>query len=592
MGKNSFTFVFAMLLASSAWAENSELSHGGTSSEGTVALKDEVFQLIDKSVQRSQLSQARQPNDFDKKCGGMSAKDASFADAIAKQVDASLTPSSNQKVAGASRLFGLSLSGVAEAYSAPDSMPSKKPDSDLALNAAPLCEVESSSPDAKIYNAALRNYNATIGKSDEASRRLQKKFWYAQMGCLADALMDDQRASVTDNVAQKKILGLFQFDAVGGNTAPCNDVWNAQAPEGCRVDSRNRPGFVKSSDALGSSGQSYNAFCGVQKVLQTFYIQRFSKKVQASCVSLAAPKKSIYNPFAPVKSVDRDEFKVMASCVAKTLGIKEGVDAPQPGSQTKPTVVANKTSAAFFKDASWAGGGVAAAAAVASQPTKTQAVSAPRPTADPVVQQTQQQQQQQTQQQPQPQQSKQQQVAGAHGTAYFNQFVSAGVPAASLQKSLDYLQSHPSKFSNKRFVAIADMSQPSTSKRLFILDLQTGQVKRYLVAHGMGSGVGQATNFSNRDGSHQTSLGIYSTGVTYNGEHGRSLELNGLENTNSNAASRAIVLHSAWYVDPKLGAQQGYIGRSQGCPAVSAADLPEVVNYLKGGALLNISTDG
>ena len=60
-----------------------------------------------------------------------------------------------------------------------------------------------------------------------------------------------------------------------------------------------------------------------------------------------------------------------------------------------------------------------------------------------------------------------------------------------------------------------------------------------------------ADTFSNREGSFSSSLGIYRTLDVYNGHHGRSLHLEGLEPTNSNALARALVLHTADYVsDP------------------------------------------
>ena len=44
------------------------------------------------------------------------------------------------------------------------------------------------------------------------------------------------------------------------------------------------------------------------------------------------------------------------------------------------------------------------------------------------------------------------------------------------------------------------------------------------VAHGRESGEGYAHNFSNRRGSHQTSLGFLSTAESYTGKNGFSLK--------------------------------------------------------------------
>ncbi|MGK9546024.1 murein L,D-transpeptidase catalytic domain family protein, partial [Salmonella enterica subsp. enterica] len=53
-------------------------------------------------------------------------------------------------------------------------------------------------------------------------------------------------------------------------------------------------------------------------------------------------------------------------------------------------------------------------------------------------------------------------------------------------------------------LAVIDYSQPSTARRLWIFDLRKRSlVLRDLVAHGAKSGENFATQFSNREGSHQ-----------------------------------------------------------------------------------------
>jgi hypothetical protein len=107
------------------------------------------------------------------------------------------------------------------------------------------------------------------------------------------------------------------------------------------------------------------------------------------------------------------------------------------------------------------------------------------------------------------------------------------------------------------------------------------------VAHGSGSDTnhdGVATAFSNTSGSHMSSLGFMLTAETYNGKHGESLRMDGLESRNSNVRARAIVVHSASYVDPDLSK----MGRSQGCPAVSLANIKDFMAKTKNGSLYYI----
>ena len=138
-------------------------------------------------------------------------------------------------------------------------------------------------------------------------------------------------------------------------------------------------------------------------------------------------------------------------------------------------------------------------------------------------------------------------------------------------------------------VGVADFSQPSRSPRLHLVDLAGGRVDSLLVAHGRGSDpdhTGWLSRFSNAPGSAATSEGDYITGGYYVGHHGRSMRLAGLDPTNSNAEDREIVVHSAWYVGPEVVAEHGVLGRSEGCFAVSDADLPHVLDRLGPGRLL------
>ena len=141
-------------------------------------------------------------------------------------------------------------------------------------------------------------------------------------------------------------------------------------------------------------------------------------------------------------------------------------------------------------------------------------------------------------------------------------------------------------------LSIADLSQPSINKRLYVIDLDNQQLLfNSLVAHGRRSGKDMATAFSNKRSSNMTSLGFYLTGNTYNGSNGYSLKLEGLEyGINNNAMRRAIVVHGADYVSENFPEvhNQTYIGRSQGCPAVPAEIAEPLIDEIKDGTCLFI----
>ncbi|CAN5172229.1 murein L,D-transpeptidase catalytic domain family protein [soil metagenome] len=154
-------------------------------------------------------------------------------------------------------------------------------------------------------------------------------------------------------------------------------------------------------------------------------------------------------------------------------------------------------------------------------------------------------------------------------------------------KGLSYLVKE-GKISNSDIVSIVDFSLASNKKRLFILDLQNYKILfNTYVAHGRNSGKETANVFSNQDQSFKSSLGFYVTRDTYEGKHGYSLRLDGQEKgINDNALARGIVMHSAWYVSEEVAKSQGFIGRSQGCPAIPENVFKPIIQQIKGGTCL------
>jgi len=137
-------------------------------------------------------------------------------------------------------------------------------------------------------------------------------------------------------------------------------------------------------------------------------------------------------------------------------------------------------------------------------------------------------------------------------------------------------------------LTVVDFTLPSTKKRMWIIDPKKHITLYALhVAHGVNSGFNIATHFSNKPGSLETSLGAYLTGGTYEGHHGYSLMLIGLEKgINNNALRRHIIMHSAWYVNPGFIHRYDRLGRSWGCFALNPTKTREVINAVKGGSVL------
>lgn len=144
---------------------------------------------------------------------------------------------------------------------------------------------------------------------------------------------------------------------------------------------------------------------------------------------------------------------------------------------------------------------------------------------------------------------------------------------------------------NSSVITVVDFNKSSRQKRMWIVNLLSKQLLlNTWVAHGQGSGDDVATQFSDNNESHQSSLGFYLTDNVYMGKHGRSLRLDGMdEGFNSRARERAIVLHAADYVSQSSIDKLGRLGRSFGCPAVSPEVSNEVINTIKGKTVLYIN---
>ncbi|MCY7009095.1 murein L,D-transpeptidase catalytic domain family protein [Fusobacterium simiae] len=147
--------------------------------------------------------------------------------------------------------------------------------------------------------------------------------------------------------------------------------------------------------------------------------------------------------------------------------------------------------------------------------------------------------------------------------------------------------------SNDNLLVMVDYTKPSTEERLFIIDLKKKQLlMSSLVTHGKGTGDLYATKFSNKNNSYSTSSGFYLTGNIYNGKHGESLELYGLEKgKNDNARKRTIVMHSAYYANKKFAEKYGRLGRSKGCLALPTELNAKIINLISGGVVLYVHTN-
>jgi hypothetical protein len=162
-----------------------------------------------------------------------------------------------------------------------------------------------------------------------------------------------------------------------------------------------------------------------------------------------------------------------------------------------------------------------------------------------------------------------------------------GINANLFARAKAALDQH--RIAARDWMAVVDFSLPSSEPRFHVVDLRSGEVESFRVAHGQGSDPrhnGYCEQFSNDFGSHASSNGTYTTGEYYQGKYGLSMKTQGLDWTNNNAEPRAIVIHNAWYAEPEMIAQHGKLGRSQGCFAFSRDDQWKVMRKIAGGRMI------
>lgn len=142
----------------------------------------------------------------------------------------------------------------------------------------------------------------------------------------------------------------------------------------------------------------------------------------------------------------------------------------------------------------------------------------------------------------------------------------------------------------KDYLIIIDYSKPSSDRRFFVLNMNNFTLEDYTyVAHGKNSGADTAVSFSNKMNSYKSSIGFYLTGKTYSGRYGYSLRLFGLEDGyNSNAFKRGVVIHGAEASEPDYIRKFGFLGRTEGCPAVPKSLNKKIIEKIREGSVVFI----
>lgn len=280
-----------------------------------------------------------------------------FSDQISFHVAAMLEPSP------------VMVGTIGVLYGAPADDESYKPSS---LMSHPLCEVSASSlkktlkkiPSQKTIEK-LNNFTSemnilraqALAGNATAKAELQKK-WTRVFSCLGySESLKSSDSSTSRSVASRFApadyekppgvefyedslqpavsrlnIGMYQFTPnSSGNIQSCLKAWNAMnaGSPSCQVSTNgSQASMIK---ILGSSQQSFNAFCGVHKVVETFAIQAYTKSSSAThpsnktedglkspanrCVTPYFYAGWAYNHFGPLQNSTGSNMNELYSCI-------------------------------------------------------------------------------------------------------------------------------------------------------------------------------------------------------------------------------------------------------------------------------------
>ncbi|MGZ3807174.1 MAG: hypothetical protein ACXVCE_03750 [Bacteriovorax sp.] len=176
-------------------------------------------------------------------------------------------------------------------------------------------------------------YTESLGSADSStSQSVARKYAPANYRKPAGVEFYEDPAQSAES---KLNIGTFQFTPNGlGNIAPCLKAWNSMHSNRstCQIPLKGSTGdLIK---ALGSSYQSFNAFCGVHKLIQTFAVQVNTSKASAThpsnivngklknaearCVSPHFQAGRAYNHFGPFQNSTGSNMDALFTCIQRS----------------------------------------------------------------------------------------------------------------------------------------------------------------------------------------------------------------------------------------------------------------------------------
>jgi len=190
--------------------------------------------------------------------------------------------------------------------------------------------------------------------------------------------------------------------------------------------------------------------------------------------------------------------------------------------------------------------------------------------------------------------------------AKLKRIADAGVSLSLLNQMARSVKDHSVVVKDR--IALIDYSQPSVEKRMYIVNLNDGNVIRYRVSHGIGNDgkgnavrgngdianeftlpeeVEQGKKLPDEAGSRKVSLGLYQILPKVHLSHriGANLMLRGLDRVNKLAERRRVLIQRGSFMSDEFVNEHKRAGRSLGSFSVDPMSLDKIIKQVRGSVL-------
>lgn len=173
------------------------------------------------------------------------------------------------------------------------------------------------------------------------------------------------------------------------------------------------------------------------------------------------------------------------------------------------------------------------------------------------------------------------------GNYIIDKLEAAGLQREALDLIFYMLDYNAGRIANTQAAVLIDYSKPSTMKRLYVMNLWSGEVLSYYVGHAQDSGLVQARHFSNHPEERKNSLGfLYARGFRKDPIKEVVIPMDGIDKSNSQTREKNFVIYGAPFISESFAKKNKRMGWSDGGIVLGEEDFTSLANTLQRGTLI------